>query len=76
MTARTYGASYKRTLRKRSRRWSYDGGGRIRVMCLWCYVHLAQAGIMNNYARALYMQGACIFMQGGVLWNVWYVWYV
>lgn len=65
MTARTYGASYKRTLRRRSRRWSYDGGGRIRVMCLWCYVHLAQAGVLNNYAGALYMQGACIFMQGG-----------
>ena len=75
MTARTYGASYKRTLRKRSRRWSYDGGGRIRVMCLWCYVHLAQTRVLNNYAGVLYMQGACIFMQGG-LWTVWYVWYV
>ena len=36
-------------------------------MRLWCYVHLAQAGVMNNYAGALYMQGACIFMQGGVV---------
>lgn len=41
------------------------GGSRIRVMCLWCYVHLAQTGVMNNYAGVLYMQGACIFMQGG-----------
>ncbi len=51
--------------RRRSRRWSYDGGAHLRAMCLWCYVHLAQAGIMNNYAGALYIQGACIFMQGG-----------
>ena len=36
-------------------------------MCLWCYVHLAQARVMNNYAGVLYMQGACIFMQGGVM---------
>ena len=36
-------------------------------MCLWCYVHLAQAGVMNEYAGVLYMQGACIFMQGGVM---------
>lgn len=36
-------------------------------MCLWCYVHLAQAGVINNYTRALYMQGACIFMQGVVM---------
>ena len=36
-------------------------------MCLWCYVHLAQAGGLNNYAGVLYMQGACIFMQGVVM---------
>ena len=30
-------------------------------------MHLAQAGVMNNYAGVLYMQGACIFMQGGVM---------
>ena len=36
-------------------------------MCLWRVVHLAQAGVMNNYAGVLYMQGACIFMQGGVM---------
>lgn len=45
-------------------RCSY-GGSYIRAMCLWCYVHLAQAGGLNNYAGVLYMQGACIFMQGG-----------
>lgn len=65
MTARTCGASYKRTLSRRFRRWIYDGGAYIRAMCLWCYVHLAQAGVMNNYTRVLYIQGACIFMHGG-----------
>lgn len=39
------------------------------AMCLWRVVHLAQAGVMNEYTRALYMQGACIFMQGGWFWN-------
>ena len=33
--------------------------------CLWRYVHLAQTGRLNNYARAVYMHGACIFMHGG-----------
>lgn len=46
------------------------GGAHFRAMCLWRVVHLAQAGVMNEYTRALYMQGACIFMQGGGwLWN-------
>ena len=54
-------------------RCSY-GGSYFRAMCLWCYVHLAQARGLNNYTRVLYIQGACIFMQGW-LWNVWYVWY-
>ena len=39
-------------------------------MCLWCYVHLAQAGVINNYTRVLYIQGACIFMQGVVMERV------
>ena len=30
-------------------------------------MHLAQAGVMNEYTRVLYMQGACIFMQGVVM---------
>ena len=56
------------TTRRRSPsawRWSYDGGAHIRACGLWRVVHLAQAGVMNNYAGVLYMQGACIFMQGG-----------
>ena len=44
------------------------GGGR--------YGDYRKAGWLNNYAGVLYMQGACIFMHGGWLWNVWYVWYV
>ena len=43
------------------------GGSYFRAMCLWCFVHLAQAGIVNNYTRVLYIQGACIFMQGVVM---------
>jgi len=36
-------------------------------LCLWRYVHFAQARRLNNYARAVYMHGACIFMQGAVM---------
>ena len=36
-------------------------------MCLWRIVHLAQTRVVNNYAGVLYMQGACIFMQGEVM---------
>lgn len=65
MTARTYGANCKHTLTRLFPRWCYDGGGYIRACGLWRYVHFAQARVVNEYARALYMQGACIFMHGG-----------
>ena len=67
MTARTCGASYKRTLRRRFRRWSYDGGAHLRARGGGCDGNSRKARVVNNYAGVLYMQGACIFMQGVVM---------
>ena len=54
------------TSRRFRRRW-HDGGGYIRARGGGCDGNSRKAGVMNNYAGVLYMQGACIFMQGVVM---------
>lgn len=63
--ARTYGNACKRISRRHFPRWYYDGGYHFRAMRIRGFVHFAQARVMNNYTRALHIQGACIFMHGG-----------
>lgn len=46
-------------------RCSYDGGAYIRACGGGCDGNSRKARVMNNYTRVLYIQGACIFMQGG-----------